>query len=223
MELRIERQTRGVRIITGDQARERRKLLNQLIDIADEFGFSEITLPSLEPSQIYVDKAGPEILSQMYIFPDKKQRALCLRPEATATIQLIADKYFARKKDVRLWYFERCWRYEKPQEGRYREFLQFGMEVINPSSDNVVAELIEIAERMIALRTRNYVVQTAVKRGLDYYTADGFEISIPSLGAQKQVLGGGRYRQGVGFAIGFDRLMLCPSSAEGQFEKQEAE
>ena len=124
---------------------------------------------------------------------------------------------------MRLWYFERCWRYEKPQEGRHREFLQFGMEVINPSSDNVVAELIEIAERMIALRTRNYVVQTAVKRGLDYYTADGFEISIPSLGAQKQVLGGGRYRQGVGFAIGFDRLMLCPSSAEGQFEKQEAE
>ena len=50
MELRIERQTRGVRIITGDQARERRKLLNQLIDIADEFGFSEITLPSIEPS-----------------------------------------------------------------------------------------------------------------------------------------------------------------------------
>ena len=209
MELRIENQTKGVRIISGEQAFKRRSLLNKLICIAEQSGFNEIILPSIEPSKVYVDKAGQEILGQMYVFPDKKNRCLCLRPEATATVQLIADKHFKRNRNLKLWYFERCWRYENPQEGRYREFFQFGMEVINPTSPNVKTELIEIAKQMVSLKTPNFDVAETVKRGLDYYTEDGFEISVPKLGAQKQVVGGGAYKQGIGFAIGFDRLMLC--------------
>lgn len=209
MELKIEAQARGVRIIAGDEAKNRRTLLNQMIAVAQAAGFEEIVLPSLEPARVYVDKAGEEILGQMYVFPDKKDRMLCLRPEATATVQLIADKHFARRKNVKLWYFERCWRYERPQVGRYREFFQFGMEVLNPDSDGIRAELIALAETMVRLRTTDYVVASAVKRGLDYYTADGFELAVPELGAQKQVVGGGTYPQGIGFAVGFDRLMLC--------------
>lgn len=209
MELRIEAQARGVRIIAGEEATNRRVLLNQLIGIAEAAGFDEIVLPSVEPSSMYVDKAGPEILSQMYVFPDKKNRSLCLRPEATATVQLIADKYYPRQKNVKLWYFERCWRYERPQEGRYREFFQFGLEVLNPDSDTIRDELIALAEQMIQVKTNEYVLARAVKRGLDYYTTDGFEVAVPALGAQKQVVGGGTYKQGIGFAIGFDRLMLC--------------
>jgi len=209
MELKIESQARGVRIITGGQAKERRKLLNELIDIAETEGFQEIILPSVEPANIYVDKAGEEVLGQMYVFPDKKQRELCLRPEATATVQLIADKHLKRGKDFKLWYFERCWRYEKPQEGRYREFFQFGLEVINPQSDKTQEQLINLAEQMVSLKTTDYEVARSVKRGLDYYTSNGFEISVPKLGAQKQVVGGGTYKQGTGFAIGFDRLMFC--------------
>ena len=53
-----------------------------------------------------------------------------------------------------------------------------------------------------------YEYNPIVKRGLAYYTEDGFEISVPSLGAQKQVCGGGSYKEGVGFAFGVDRLML---------------
>ncbi|MES2038092.1 MAG: ATP phosphoribosyltransferase regulatory subunit [Pseudomonadota bacterium] len=209
MELRIEEQSRGTRILVGDEVKERRRLLNALIDIAEANGFNEIMLPSLEPANIYVNKAGPEVLSQMYVFPDKKDRSLCLRPEATATVQLLADKHFKQKKNQKLWYFERCWRYEKPQEGRYREFFQFGVEVINPDNLSCREELLAMAEQMVALKTDNYEVATAVKRGLDYYTEAGFEIAVPDLGAQKQVVGGGSYKQGIGFGLGFDRLMLC--------------
>jgi ATP phosphoribosyltransferase regulatory subunit HisZ len=46
-----------------------------------KFGAREVVLPSLEPSTVYVDKAGPEVLGQMYVFPDKAGRPLCLRPE----------------------------------------------------------------------------------------------------------------------------------------------
>lgn len=210
MEYKIDQQAKGTRIISGDEAKSRRQLLNEMIEIADEMGFNEIIIPSLEKAEIYTDKAGPEILGQMYNFQDKANRELCLRPEGTATIQLLADKYFPQTKDVKLWYFERCWRYEKPQAGRYREFFQFGVEWINPKFPDIAREvLMQMAENMVKLKTDNFEVNDSAKRGLSYYQGDGFEISVPSLGAQKQVVGGGTYKQGIGFAIGFDRLMLC--------------
>ncbi len=220
MELKIDKLVRGVRIIAGAEAKQRRTLLNGMIQLAEAAGFSEIIIPSLEPAEVYVEKAGAEILGQMYVFDDKKGRKLCLRPEGTATIQLVADKHYKRNKDVKLWYFERCWRYERPQEGRYREFFQFGIEVINPSSSNITRELINLATAMVSLQTNEFEVFDSVKRGLSYYVEEGFEIIVPSLGAQKQVVGGGRYAQGIGFAIGFDRLMLC-NPANPPFSKTE--
>lgn len=211
MEFKINKQVRGVRIIGNEESKLRRKVLNQMIEIVEEKGFNEIILPTIEPSSIYVDKAGKEILNQMYVFKDKADRELCLRPEGTATIQSIADKYYKSQKNVMLWYFEKCYRYERPQKGRYREFFQFGVEVLNPSSNTIKSELIEIATKLVEIvcDESDYVVTDNVKRGLDYYVEDGFEISVESLGGQKQVCGGGRYKQGIGFAIGFDRLMLC--------------
>jgi len=170
-------------------------------------GFEEIVLPSLEPASLYVEKAGPEILGQMYTFQDKADRTLCLRPEGTATCQVLADTVWQSERDIKLWYLATCWRYERPQAGRYREFQQFGIEVLNPRT-NVRDELVGLAENMIRLFTDKYEVNKTVKRGLAYYVEDGFEISCPALGAQKQVCGGGSYKQGCGFAFGVDRLML---------------
>jgi histidyl-tRNA synthetase len=205
----IEQQAKGTRILFGDEPKQRRELLNKMIAIVEAQGFNEIILPSLEMSEIYVDKAGPEILNQMYTLTDKGNRALCLRPEGTATVQLLADKYWKTQKDVKMWYFERCWRYERPQAGRYREFFQFGIEWLNPrDSEAARLELIEMAKEMVSLKTKDFVVNDSAKRGLSYYTDSGFEIAVESLGAQKQVVGGGPYKQGIGFAVGFDRLML---------------
>ena len=209
MEYKIQNQARGTRIIFGEQVMKRLQLQGELIEIAEGWGYNGIQLPSIEPARIYEDKAGKEILGQMYTFPDKKGRELCLRPEVTATIQELAKEKWRHLPNLRLWYFEKCWRYEKPQRGRYREFWQFGCEVINPTDPNIKEELLEIATEMVARMTDDYVVTDNVKRGLDYYVEDGFEISCPQLGAQKQVCGGGRYEHGIGFAIGFDRLMLC--------------
>ena len=209
MEYNIDQQVKGTRILLGEESKKRRTILNEMISIVEAKGFEEIILPSLEKSEVYMDKAGPEILNQMYTFLDKGDRTLCLRPEGTATVQLLADKYWQTQKDVKLWYFERCWRYERPQAGRYREFFQFGVEWINPRDiEKVRTELIELAKQMVELKTKNYEVNDSAKRGLSYYTGEGFEISVPTLGAQKQVVGGGTYKQGIGFAVGFDRLMI---------------
>ncbi len=169
-------------------------------------------LPCVEPAAVYANRAGPEILGQMYRFADRGGRELCLRPEGTATLQALARSWKDSRKDVRLWYVTRCWRYERPQAGRYREFTQFGVEVLNPRRD-VRDELLELGETMVARFTGSYEVAPTVSRGLAYYTEDGFEVMCAQLGAQKQVLGGGRYPEGIGFAIGVDRLVLA---AEGR-------
>ncbi len=207
MELRIEQQTRGVRIITGQEARQRRDRLNRLIELAGVYGFEEIILPSIEPASLYVDKAGPEVLGQMYTFPDRKGRELCQRPEGTATVQAIAREHW-KGQEKRVWYFERCYRYERPQAGRYREFFQFGVEWLNPPIDIPASDvLIEMARHM--LEGTDAELSIGVKRGLSYYTDNGFEFVCEHLGAQKQVCGGGPYEGGIGFAIGFDRTMLA--------------
>jgi len=166
-------------------------------------------LPLIEPSQVYIDKAGPEILNQMYVFEDKGKRELCLRPEGTATVQLMAKK-FGTQKDVKLWYETRCWRYEQPQAGRYREFTQFGVEILNPrDKEKSFQELSDIAQSMLNRMGVKYEWASQVERGLAYYIEKGFEASVESLGSQKQVLGGGTYAEGIGFALGIDRLMIA--------------
>jgi histidyl-tRNA synthetase len=182
------------------------------IDLANRAGFQEVFLPSIEPTEIYTDKAGPEVLGQMYTFTDKGGRDLCLRPEGTATCQLLAREDFKRNKDVKLWYETRCYRYERPQAGRYREFTQFGIEILNPRRD-YQAELVELATTMVRLFDPEAEVDEGVSRGLAYYSAEGFEIRCPRLGAQRQVCGGGSYAEGIGFAIGLDRLVLAATEA----------
>lgn len=180
--------------------------LGRLAEVAQAYGFEELILPAIEPSSLYVDKAGPEVLGQMYVFRDRKGRELCLRPEGTATVQAIAREHW-KGQEKRVWYFERCYRYERPQAGRYREFFQFGVEWLNPRTDAPREVLIEMAGHM--LKGTDAVLSDGVKRGLSYYTGDGFEFVCEKLGAQKQVCGGGPYEGGIGFAIGFDRMMLA--------------
>ena len=107
-----------------------------------------------------------------------------------------------------MFYDVRCWRYEQPQDGRYREFSQFGVEVLNPRQD-YINEMMEMAKRMVVAFVPEdiIVIDSSATRGLSYYTGKGFEISIPDMGAQGQIVGGGAYAEGIGFAIGIDRFM----------------
>jgi histidyl-tRNA synthetase len=219
-EIKYEGQARGTRLLLGSLARKRRYIIDKLIAIAEAQGFEEIVLPSIEMADIYATKAGDEVLNQMYVFEDRKQRKLCLRPEGTATCQIIANETWKKRKDVRLFYETRCYRYERPQAGRYREFTQFGMEILNPRTNGIVDYrdyLMRIAKHMADTLTGNpsaTELVPAVKRGLAYYVEDGFEILAPELGAQKQICGGGSYAEGIGFAFGVDRpdVTLIPKS-----------
>jgi histidyl-tRNA synthetase len=132
----------------------------------------------------------------------------------TGVIQELANQLSwekSMKKPIRLFYINRCYRYEKPQAGRYREFTQFGVECLfgNPAEDK--EEVTSILLKCMDQFSIPYKYDDNVKRGLGYYIQEGFEIKCPILGAQKQVAGGGRYKEGIGWAIGVDRLLLAIS------------
>lgn len=209
-ELKTSALYRGTRILAGDMIRDRRAMYNGFVEILESEGFMEIELPSVEYLKTYVDKAGDEVMNQTYNFSDKSDREICLRPEGTATCQQLANAYQSNK-DFAVFYMSRCWRYERPQAGRYREFTQFGVEILNPR-ENYYDYLVDLSDKMLSmiLPEGTFDLNQGVKRGLSYYTdGEGWEGVCPALGAQKQVLGGGSYAEGIGFAIGVDRVLLA--------------
>ena len=170
-------------------------------------GYQEVIIPSIWEQKTFSDKAGPEILNQMWNFKDKGDREVCLIPEVTGVIQeLYREQWNSLPKPIKLFYVSRCYRYDRPQAGRYREFTQIGVEVLGKFPKE---EVIDLLCDCLKLFNLEYKLVPAVKRGLAYYLEDGFEIECEKLGAQKQVAGGGKYQEGIGWAIGLDQLLLA--------------
>lgn len=174
-------------------------------------GAEEAIVPALWSQDTFIEKAGgSEIIGQMWAFPDKKGRPCCLIPEATALFQEQCQALLGRRRERMLFYIARCYRYERPQAGRYREFSQLGFEYLCPDPQEAAARSQAIATGFFDSLGLRYVVDGAARRGLSYYLGGrGFEMRCTELGAQQQVAGGGAYREGAGFGIGAERLLLA--------------
>lgn len=145
----------------------------------------------------------------MWAFQDKGGRDVCLIPEVTGLVQeLWRDDWSKRSKTRRVMYVSRAFRYERPQAGRYREFTQFGVEYLGSQGPEDREEVLALLRKCLDATGVAYTLNDTVKRGLTYYVEDGFEAECVALGAQKQIAGGGRYAEGIGWAIGVDRLVL---------------
>ncbi len=115
-------------------------------DIAERWGYEEIRTPTFERSELFTLKSGEAILKEMYEFKDKGDRHLALRPELTApVIRMYINELKMTPKPTKWYYFGNCFRYEEPQKARYREFWQFGTEIIGSDSPEAQAELIALA------------------------------------------------------------------------------
>ena len=195
---------KGTRILLGN---EKRTLINNMISYLVTEGFTEISIPIIQHQDTFNNKIGTENNNLMFNFKDRGDRDICLAPEYTAIIQNLASGIFKYEKDKKLFYVQECFRGESPQSGRYRQFTQLGVEILNPSQ--VYDTHILAVDLLKPFGSENFDLITDTKRGLDYYKdGKGFEITCDALGSSKQVCGGGSYEGGVGFAIGIDRLLL---------------
>ncbi len=318
---------RGTRDFLPDEMERRRYYEGILRGVAKTFGFREVATPIFEDAELFILRSGPNVLKELYNFKDKGDREVALRPEMTApVIRMFVNEMSNEPKPIKMFYFGQCFRYERPQSGRYREFFQFGAELIGNPNPETDAEVISMAAAMIkALGLKEYrfrighigvlkqriadagvpkermaevlqkldkklydeaepllkeigvkddaikdifrltetvggkevlsevpgdvgdylrkvvdilsamgvddvLIDLGVVRGLDYYTGMVFEAEAPSLGAEKQICGGGSYTLSelfggekvfsTGFGVGFDRILLAIEK-EGQTYKNE--
>ena len=193
---------KGTRIILGNK---KRNLINKMIEILQKNSFQEIQIPIIQYQETFKNKVGIENSNLMFNFNDRGNREICLAPEYTAIIQKLAKTTFKNEKDIKVFYVAECFRGEKPQAGRYRQFTQLGVEIINPTE---IGMLPLLASDLITTVTKEFDINFNVTRGLDYYKeGKGFEIVCEKLSSSKQLCGGGEYEGGIGFAIGIDRLL----------------
>ncbi len=141
---------RGTRDFTPAAMKRRLALEHLLEDVAQRHGFSRVQTPVFESLELFTAKSGPGVIGQLYAFQDKGERDLTLRPELTAPVmRMVAEEMRMDTKPLRLSYYGQCYRYEEFKTGRYREFFQYGVELIGASGPLAEAEVIALAVNML--------------------------------------------------------------------------
>ncbi|MEW5937792.1 MAG: histidine--tRNA ligase [Candidatus Thermoplasmatota archaeon] len=113
---------------------------------ADLFGFREVRTPTFEHTELFTARSGQGIVEEMYSFHDKGGREISLRPEITASIvRMYLNEMSHAPKPIKVFYISNCFRYERPQSGRLREFFQFGAEVLGAPLLEADAEIIALS------------------------------------------------------------------------------
>ena len=284
---------------------------------AEKYGYGEIRTPTFENTELFVRGVGDTtdvVPKEMYTFNDRDEnRSISLRPEGTASVAraIIENGKCSDPMPLKYYYIISCFRHEKPQAGRSREFFQFGTEMFGsespasdataialaasvfkrlgltnvklhlnsigckecrptyraalvnyysehihkmcdscksrieknplrlldcknpdcaalaPSAPKTVEHLCESCENKFNMLKSaldsmgiEYVVDSSIVRGLDYYTGAVFEFIAEGIGAQSTVCGGGRYDglveslggpalSGIGFGMGITRVILA--------------
>ena len=137
---------RGTRDFLPDEMEARRMIEWRMREIARRWGYREVCTPEFEDLDLFTMRSGEGIIEEMYVFEDKGGRKLALRPEITApVIRMYVNEAKVAPKPLRWCYFADCFRYERPQKGRYRQFWQFGVELIGADTALADAEAIMLA------------------------------------------------------------------------------
>ena len=126
-----------------------------VLDIARKFGFREIRTPVFEHTELFqrgVGETTDVVQKEMYTFDDKGGRSITLRPEGTAGAvrAFLEHGLFNEALPQKFCYLINCYRYEKPQAGRWREFQQFGVEMLGAGAPAADAEVISLANEIFA-------------------------------------------------------------------------
>lgn len=320
----ITKAIKGTKDVLPSEVYKNQYIEATCLTVAENFGYKEMRTPVFEHTELFQRGVGDTtdvVQKEMYTFDDKGGRSITLRPEGTAGAarSFLENGLSNEALPQKICYLTSCYRYEKPQAGRLREFHQFGIECFGATSPLADAEMIALAKQIFdelgvkdlhlelnsigcptcraeyhkALKEyfasrvdelcdtcrdrldRNpmrildckspvcseiakdapvvldylcdeckehfentksyldamnieYIVNSQIVRGLDYYTKTVFEFVADSIGAQGTVCGGGRYdglieelggqhTPSLGFAMGLERLQLVMEAQGCEF------
>ena len=140
---------KGTKDMMMDEAYKWHYIEKKFKEICDRYGFKEIRTPMFEHTELFVRGVGDTtdvVQKEMYSFEDHGGRGITLKPEGTspAVRAFIEHKQYAEVQPTKLYYDIPCFRYEKPQSGRLRQFHQFGIETFGTPNMVADAEIIAL-------------------------------------------------------------------------------
>ena len=161
---------RGTQDVLPEQSAKWQHVEKTAMKVAELFGVKEIRFPTFEHTELFARGVGDStdvVQKEMYTFLDKGERSITLRPEGTAGCMrtLIEHGLLNGALPVKASYLTSCFRYEKPQAGRLREFHQFGAELVGAASPAADAEMIAMVSQIF-----------------DQLQIEGIELEINSIG-----------------------------------------
>lgn len=150
----INRAIKGTNDVLPEESHNWQFVESKMLHTATQFGFKEIRVPVFEHTEVFLRSVGDTtdvVQKEMYTFDDKGGRSITLRPELTAgVIRSSIEKGLVNGAlPQKLCYIGGCYRYEKPQAGRLREFHQFGVECVGAAAPNADAEVISLAKAVL--------------------------------------------------------------------------
>lgn len=156
---------RGTKDILPDEIVFWQYIYKTVYKILDLHNYNEIRTPIIESTDLFERSIGNDtdiISKEMYSFLDQGNRSITLRPEGTASISraFISNKLYTKQNVHKLWYMGPMFRYERPQNGRQRQFHQLGIECIGSSNPIADAEVIQLADQILhQLECYNYNIE----------------------------------------------------------------
>jgi len=134
---------RGTRDFFPEDLRQRNWLFGHFREVARQFSFEEYDTPVIESEELYVRKAGEEIVDQLYAFQDKSGRRLSMRPEMTPSLaRLVLQRAGSLALPLKWYSIPQCWRYERMTRGRRREHYQWNMDILGVEDVTAEAEIL---------------------------------------------------------------------------------
>ena len=151
----INRAVKGTNDILPSESYKYQFVEGKMLEVASLFGFREIRVPVFEHTEVFQRSVGDTtdvVQKEMYTFEDKGGRSITLRPELTAGVvrSSIEKGLVNGALPVKVCYIGGCYRYEKPQAGRLREFHQFGVECFGAATPAADAEVIALARQVLS-------------------------------------------------------------------------
>lgn len=166
----LTKAVRGTGDVLPQNSYKNRFIESTMLEIAGNFGFKEIRTPVFEHTELFNRSVGETtdvVQKEMYTFNDNGGRSITLKPEGTAGAvrAFLEHGLFNEPMPQKLAYVTPCYRYEKPQAGRLREFHQFGVECFGADAPSADAEVIALAKNIF-----------------DFFGIDDLHLEINSIG-----------------------------------------
>ena len=165
---------KGARDFYPEDMRLQKYIFGVWRTVCERFGYEEYDAPILEPTDLYLAKGNEEIIDeQTYSFTDRGGRNLTLRTEMTPTVsRMVAARRQELAYPARLYSIPQCWRYERMQRGRGREFYQLNVDLFGLDSLSADQEMIVMADAILkqfGAKPRMYEIKVSSRRLVDAF------------------------------------------------------